>query len=959
MLGNAAMSVEIENNPEIVSKEETFVKCTSKKKTHKNDDDVSAFGNAGSVSDTELVTNLSKAETCEKGTKRSRDDSVKPSPNKSVGFLSDTNANSRMDIVTNSARSMVQKAASNEARKQSNKKRHHSVSQVHYGHGNYKPAGFTKRRRKTVDRTPEVKFLMGGTITDPLNLNSLADAEISKLYNAVTPMSSPLPHLNKDPDPVIVPADITDPLKLNTGDDEGDTNLTRTLNRSVKKKRKGSKKEDGGEVISPTSEIPEPGFKSNPPSLPGIEPAHLLSLKLSSYNPKVIDKIVSPVLPDPVSSKFRKRKLKQEPSSKISRALLIESDEEETVPSNSLDSARKLNRTASPEKRKYKRQHSKESQKVPNFNEQNKKFQYGNYNRYYGYRNPDKDDPRLAFLKKEWFADKTCLDIGCNTGHVTLHIAKEYLPQKIVGIDIDGNLIGVARKNIKHCLMDKAKESGGDTGGNKFPVSMEKSFGPISKALMPAAKSGIVFPANVLFRCANFVLSSDALLQSQKPEYDVVLCLSVTKWIHLNWGDAGIKRFFRRIFLALKPGGYFILEPQAWPSYKKKRKLTETVFKNFQEIQFMPDQFKRYLLSTEVGFSSCETIGVPLNSSKGFRRPMLMFTKLDPEKIHRHRTSRYHRVSESSSHQHRQNEESSSHHHASDSSGHHHHHHHHHRHHHSSEHSEHHESDSSSRHHHHHHTTDSSSRHRHHSSESRSGKYDGDSDSRGHLKCEGDSVAVMEGQEESCGDVNRLADPQDQMASETEKGNADYKVEQKEAPKVDGKIRLEKSDLQTGACDKQGKESNKEQESTDSTKSQKDTEREVRIQSTEIKSKEVRAKVDTDKGKSPTKVPDDQDQELVMKEPELTEADSSQTCKRSVSDNKQLDLDTRTPVVDLQSTEEDSKPAMQESTSLGMQESVSSSSSPSSRVSHDSKSTDKQCTRYKKLSVTDSPDRTG
>ena len=43
----------------------------------------------------------------------------------------------------------------------------------------------------------------------------------------------------------------------------------------------------------------------------------------------------------------------------------------------------------------------------------------------------------------------------------------------------------------------------------------------------------------------------------------------------------------------------------------------ETVFKNFQEIQFMPDQFKNYLLSTEVGFSSCETIGVPLNQSKG------------------------------------------------------------------------------------------------------------------------------------------------------------------------------------------------------------------------------------------------------------------------------------------------------------------------------------------------------
>ncbi len=168
-----------------------------------------------------------------------------------------------------------------------------------------------------------------------------------------------------------------DPLKLNTEGDEDNANLTRTLNRSGKKKRKGGKKEDGSEVISPTSEIPEPGFKSKPSTLPGIEPAHLQSLQQSSH-PKVVDQIVSPVIVDSDSTKFRKRKLKQEPSSKISRALLIESDDDD---STSTESLRKHQRTASPEKRKYKRQPSRESQKVPNFNEQNKKFQYGNYNR--------------------------------------------------------------------------------------------------------------------------------------------------------------------------------------------------------------------------------------------------------------------------------------------------------------------------------------------------------------------------------------------------------------------------------------------------------------------------------------------------------------------------------------------------------------------------------------------------
>ena len=86
-------------------------------------------------------------------------------------------------------------------------------------------------------------------------------------------------------------------------------------------------------------------------------------------------------------------------------------------------------------------------------------FQYGNYDRYYGYRNANNEkDKRINAFEQSWFEGKSCLDIGCNVGHLTLWLSKHFKVKTMKGVDIDCYLIKAAKNNILHYL-DNEKDT--------------------------------------------------------------------------------------------------------------------------------------------------------------------------------------------------------------------------------------------------------------------------------------------------------------------------------------------------------------------------------------------------------------------------------------------------------------------------------------------------------------------
>ncbi|OAY27260.1 probable RNA methyltransferase At5g51130 isoform X2 [Manihot esculenta] len=261
-------------------------------------------------------------------------------------------------------------------------------------------------------------------------------------------------------------------------------------------------------------------------------------------------------------------------------------------------------------------------------------FAFGNYRSYYGYRIGQgmDEDPRLKVFKREWFQGKDCLDIGCNSGIITIQIAKKFHCHRILGIDIDSDRISDAYWHLrKFVRAERVQKSGAKASIVKVTEKvndLESCANPSSDEKQEIARDsshseeGDLFDI-VSFRKENFVQS----WCQREEQYDTILCLSVTKWIHLNWGDDGLITLFSKIWRLLRPGGILVLEPQPWRSYENNHLVSETTSKNYQTIIFRPNCFMEILLD-KIGFRKVEDITSALSGSKvGFDRPIFAYHK--------------------------------------------------------------------------------------------------------------------------------------------------------------------------------------------------------------------------------------------------------------------------------------------------------------------------------------------
>jgi len=193
-----------------------------------------------------------------------------------------------------------------------------------------------------------------------------------------------------------------------------------------------------------------------------------------------------------------------------------------------------------------------------------------------------------------WVRDRVVLDVGCNEGVVSLHLGlPRFGAARVHGVDIDPGLIERAHANRR-----KVRDR-------------------LNRAVEDVVK----------FHVHDYS-SRDGGNAGPRGPYGAILALSVSKWIHLNGGDAGLRRFFARLVGELLPGGILVLEPQRWGSYGRNKRSSTRARANFGSLTLRPEGFVD-LLEREYGMRHEMTLKPTLvdGAPAGWDRPIHVLRK--------------------------------------------------------------------------------------------------------------------------------------------------------------------------------------------------------------------------------------------------------------------------------------------------------------------------------------------
>lgn len=363
------------------------------------------------------------------------------------------------------------------------------------------------RKPQEKNRPKIVRFHCGGNSADPLNLNSLINRDPS----ITTPQASPLSEHSESPVQVLEPRDKTDPLNLKGAVLEPEIKESAVTPKKRKKRKRHNVNHDAENEAKPKDQLNDSdGSISEGRRKRKRNAVRTDDEKKAEVNAKTTDCFAmlagsndhTSVMKKDNETTSKKKACFNSSSSEEAKALSYDVKMENSVsegkPKDDCEIADQqnvpgFNKGKNPKRDKHhpaKRPEKKE-----------KLFIYGNYNRYYGYRNPHcTEDLRLKCFKKEWIEGKDVLDLGCNVGHVTLALARDLHPRIIMGIDIDTGLVKAAKNNLRYYMNCPTSVPGKSERGVDFPVSFSITSGPLAAPIVFDLDEKTSFPHNVVFK---------------------------------------------------------------------------------------------------------------------------------------------------------------------------------------------------------------------------------------------------------------------------------------------------------------------------------------------------------------------------------------------------------------------------------------------------------------------------